>query len=260
MLTEETTPRGENTFSPQKILQTLRRRMWTIVLVVVVFAASTLAFSLYQEPTYEASVKMLVGQRSPGGPNLGGDVTGLQELTLTVAEVVPTMRVAEEVVEQLNLSGLSARGVLANMSVEPEPGTMVINVSYKASGPDADLPQRVQLIADTIGEVSSRTVSDVSLGANPVRVTIWQSATLPENPISPNPERNFVIALLLGSLLGVGLAFLLEYVDDSWTSPDEVEEVSGIPTFGVIPAFGVSASKRTWFFASILASKKEGER
>jgi capsular polysaccharide biosynthesis protein len=61
---------------------------------------------------------------------------------------------------------------------------------------------------------------------------------------------------LLGSLLGVGLAFLLEYVDDSWTSPDEVEEVSGVPTFGVIPAFGVSASKRVWF----LASKKEGER
>ena len=232
MLPEKTTPREQSTFSRERVLQILRRRMWTIVLVVVVLTASTLGFSLYQEPTYEASVKLLVGQQSPGGPNLGGDIGGLQDATLTVAELVPSMPVAQGVVEQLNQPELSAGEVLANMSVEPDPGTMFINVSYE----DSD-PKRAQLIANTIGQVLSERVSEVSLGANGITATVWAPATLPQAPVSPDPVRNGVLALVLGSLLGVVLALLLEHIDDSWDSPEEAEEVSGVPNLGVIPRF-----------------------
>jgi hypothetical protein len=40
-------------------------------------------------------------------------------------------------------------------------------------------------------------------------------------------------------MLGIGLAFLLEYWDDDWRSPEEVEQISGVPTFGVIPLFEI---------------------
>jgi capsular polysaccharide biosynthesis protein len=250
MLAEETTPTRANTITVERVLEILLRRVSAIILVTVVITGSALGFSLNQTPTYVASVKMLVSQKSPGGPNLGGDISGLQEVTLTVARAVDTEPVAQGVVEQLNQPELSAGEVLANMSVEPDPGTMFINVSYK----DSD-PQRAQLIANTIAEMSSQKISDVMLGANPIVARIWQPATLPENPVSPNPVRNGIIALLLGGILGVGLAFLLEYVDDSWNSPEEVEEVTGVPTFGVIPAFAISASKRVEFSAGT----KEGE-
>jgi capsular polysaccharide biosynthesis protein len=250
MLAEETTPTRANTITVERVLEILLRRVSAIILVTVVITGSALGFSLNQTPTYVASVKMLVSQKSPGGPNLGGDIAGLQEVTLTVARAVDTEPVAQGVVEQLNQPGLSAGEVLANMSVEPDPGTMFINVSYE----DSD-PQRAQLIANTIAEMSSQKISDVMLGANPIVARIWQPATLPETPVSPDPVRNGIIALLLGGILGVGLAFLLEYVDDSWNSPEEVEEVTGVPTFGVIPAFAISASKRVEFSAGT----KEGE-
>jgi capsular polysaccharide biosynthesis protein len=250
MLAEETTPTRANTITVERVLEILLRRVSAIILVTVVITGSALGFSLNQTPTYVASVKMLVSQKSPGGPNLGGDIAGLQEVALTVARAVDTEPVAQGVVEQLNQPELSAGEVLANMSVEPDPGTMFINVSYK----DPD-PQRAQLIANTIAEMSSQKISDVMLGANPIVARIWQPATLPENPVSPNPVRNSIVALLLGGILGVGLAFLLEYVDDSWNSPEEVEEVTGVPTFGVIPAFAISASKRVEFSAGT----KEGE-
>jgi capsular polysaccharide biosynthesis protein len=250
MLAEETTPTRANTITVERVLEILLRRVSAIILVTVVITGSALGFSLNQTPTYVASVKMLVSQKSPGGPNLGGDIAGLQEVTLTVARAVDTEPVAQGVVEQLNQPELSAGEVLANMSVEPDPGTMFINISYK----DSD-PQRAQLIANTIAEMGSQKISDVMLGANPIVARIWQPAMLPENPVSPNPVRNGIIALLLGGILGVGLAFLLEYVDDSWNSPEEVEEVTGVPTFGVIPAFAISASKRVEFSAGT----KEGE-
>jgi capsular polysaccharide biosynthesis protein len=237
-------------YSPQRILQTLRQRVWTIVLVAAVAAGSALGFSMLQTPTYEASVLILVGQETTGDTNLGAaDVTDLQELALTVAKAVPTTPIAETVVEQLDLQEGSAGEVIKNVSAEPDPGTMFVNVSYR----DSD-PERAQLIANAIGKVLSEKISVVSVGANAITATVWEPATLPETPVSPDPIRNSIIALVLGSLLGVVLAFLLENVSYGWNSRDEVEEVSGVPTLGVVPKFRVSTRRK-----EILA-RKEGER
>jgi capsular polysaccharide biosynthesis protein len=250
MLSEETTPRGGSTYSPQRILQTLRKRMWTIMLVATVTAGSALGFGLLQTPTYEASVLILVGQETTGDTNLGAaDVSDLQELALTVAKAVPTTPIAETVVEQLDLPEGSAGEVIKNVSAEPDPGTMFVNVSYK----DSD-PERAQLTANAIGEALSEKISEVSVGANAITATVWEPATLPETPVSPDPIRNGIIALVLGSLLGIVLAFLLENVSDSWNSRAEVEEVSGVPTLGVVPKFRVSARRKE------ILSSKEGER
>ena len=251
MLDEQATPLGVNTISLERILQTLLRRIGAIILVTVVITGSALGFSLAQAPTYQASIKMLVGQKSTESANLNGDVAGLQDLTLTVAKAADTMPVAQAVVEQLNLPGQRAGEVLQNMRAEPDPGTMFVNISYTSSD-----PKEAQLTANAIGQVLSGKISEVSLGANAITATVWAPATLPEIPVSPDPVRNAVIALVLGSLLGVALAFLLEYVDDSWGSPEEVEEVSGIPTFGVIPKFDVLASRT----GEVLASKKGSEQ
>jgi capsular polysaccharide biosynthesis protein len=245
-------------YSPQRILQALRRRMWTIVLVAAVTAVSALGISLMQTPTYEASVMILVGQKTTSDTNFNtADVSDLQELALTVAQAVPTTPVAETVVERLNSQEVSATGVLNNISAEPDPGTMFVNVSYK----DTD-PERAQRIANTIGKVLSDKISEVSVGANAITATVWEPATLPETPISPDPIRNVLIALVVGSVLGVILAFLLEYVSDRWNSRDEVEEVSGTPTLGVIPKFKLPARRKVGASArrrAILANK-EGER
>src|SRR5918997_40106 len=137
MLAEETTPSRGSIYSPQRILQTLRRRMWTIVLVAAVTAGSALGFSLLQTPTYEASVLILVGQKTTDDTIFGAaDVSGLQELAVTVAQAVPTTPIAGTVVERLDLQEKSAKEVLNNISAEQDPGTMFVNVSYKDSNPE----------------------------------------------------------------------------------------------------------------------------
>ncbi len=174
------------------------------LLIGEAFAVITLAvlviplvISLHQTPTYEATVKMLVGQKDTDFL-LEVHRDG-QDLALTVADVADTMPVAKAVVEQLNLPELSAREVLANTSAEPEPGTMFVNISHTSSDPN-----RAQLIANTIGEVTSRKISDVTLGGEPLAAEVWAPATLPKTPVSPNPVRNMLLALATwGSLLGL---------------------------------------------------------
>jgi capsular polysaccharide biosynthesis protein len=112
-------------------------------------------------------------------------------------------------------------------------------VTYTDSDPD-----RTQRIANTAGQVLSERISDVSPGGSAVTATVWDAASLPDSPISPNPVRNILLALLVGLMIGVGLALLLDYLDDDWSSPEEVERISGVPTFAVVPSFKVRKIKK----------------
>jgi capsular polysaccharide biosynthesis protein len=204
-LTEETALGRGSMYSPQLILQTLRQRMWTIMLVALVTTGAAIGFSLLQTPTYESSVLILVGQKTTGDTNSGPDVADLQELTLTVAKAVPTTPVAEAVVERLEAPPEGGAGeVLANSSAEPDPGTVFVNVSYK----DSD-PKRAQLIANTIGIVLSKKIPEMTLGANSITATVWEPATLPETPVSPNPVRNGLLTLVIGLVLCAGTVVAL---------------------------------------------------
>lgn len=61
-------------------------------------------------------------------------------------------------------------------------------------------------------------------------------AEVPTSPVTPTPERDTALALVLGALLGVGLAVLFEYRDDSVKSKDEMAEViRPLPVLGAIP-------------------------
>jgi capsular polysaccharide biosynthesis protein len=48
----------------------------------------------------------------------------------------------------------------------------------------------------------------------------------------------------VGVLIGTGLALLLEYKDPSWRSAEALEQISGVPTFGVIPDFTSSSDSK----------------
>jgi protein tyrosine kinase modulator len=139
----------------------------------------------------------------------------------------------------LKMPGESAGALLGKLSAQQDPGTVFIDVTYK----DSD-PKRAQLVVNTVGQVFSRQVSGLSPNVGGVTATVWEQATPPESPVSPDPARNGVAALALGILLGVGLALLLEHLDDSWDSPEEAERISGVSTLGVIPKVRVAAREK----------------
>ncbi len=231
---------GGSFFSLKDFLRVIWQRLWVIVLSAMVLGAAALAFSLLQVPTYQASIKVLVGQKqeeaTPG--TFAGDVMALQEITLTMAEAVNSRPVAEATIEELDLK-TTPEALLGSMRVEPVEETQFIRIDYR----DTD-PERARETANTIGEVFSDQVSEVSPSASSLTATVWEPAVTPVAPVSPNPVRNTFLALVLGVMIGVALAFLLEHLDDRWRSPEEAEQVSGVPTFGVVRAFKVPRSAR----------------
>jgi capsular exopolysaccharide synthesis family protein len=67
---------------------------------------------------------------------------------------------------------------------------------------------------------------------------IIQTADVPGSPISPNPVRNGVLALMVGIALGVGFAFLRERLDDRLKTVHEAERRLGVPVLAAVPHVG----------------------
>lgn len=228
---------GDYILSLGELFQVIRRRLWVIALVVVLLTGAAVGYSLSQTPQYEASIKILVGHES-GIIDSPNEAVGLQQLTQTMTEAVNSRRIAQAVVERLNMD-TDLRQFFDRLTVEQIPDTQFIQVEYR----DPD-PERARQVADAVGEEFSEQIAGVDPGTNAITATVWEPAVAPDVPVSPTPLRNGLLAMALATILGVGLAFLLEYLYDTWRSPEEAEQISGVPTFGIIPQFDVGKAKK----------------
>jgi succinoglycan biosynthesis transport protein ExoP len=84
--------------------------------------------------------------------------------------------------------------------------------------------QRLNELRVTNGDRNSGNVSTV------------EEARVPREPIGPQRVRNIIMALLLSLGVGVGLAFLLDYLDDTLKSVEDVDRYLHLPTLALIPA------------------------
>lgn len=81
-------------------------------------------------------------------------------------------------------------------------------------------------------------------GSRPDNIKIASSAVTPSTPIGPQRKRNILVAFLLSLAAGIGLAFLLDYLDDSVKSSDDIGRHLGLPTLALIPHYLGSEKRR----------------
>ena len=73
------------------------------------------------------------------------------------------------------------------------------------------------------------------VGVDSSNIHIVDRAALPLFPFKPNVRLNLLLAIVVGLMGGIGVAFLLEYFADTITNPDQISERFQIPILGVVP-------------------------
>jgi capsular exopolysaccharide synthesis family protein len=127
--------------------------------------------------------------------------------------------------EQSATRSYSGSRVRANVQSVAEGGLGDINQSIETDRQNLNLyMQRLNELVVTNGDRGGGNVSTV------------EEARLPREPIGPPRVRNIVIAFLLSIGVGIGLAFLLDYLDDTLKSIEDVDRHLHLPTLALIPA------------------------
>jgi succinoglycan biosynthesis transport protein ExoP len=78
----------------------------------------------------------------------------------------------------------------------------------------------------------------------PENLKISTFAMKPAEPIGPQRNRNIIVAFLVSLAAGIGLAFLLDYLDDSIRTSDDVGRHLGLPTLALIPHQATSEKRK----------------
>ena len=97
----------------------------------------------------------------------------------------------------------------------------------------------------------------VTAGLRSNNFRIINAARVPTAPSEPNIPRNLAFALVLGSISGIGLAFLLENMDNTVRTPEQAQAISALPSLGMIPLGSKSGNRGPAGARLALTSSKE---
>jgi receptor protein-tyrosine kinase len=211
------------------LLRVLRRR-WSWVAVGLLLCLAGSAFLTFSAtPQYASSARLYVSTaQSNTADALQSGLLSQQRIT-SYADLVQSQEVSKTVQEDLDLPSSPAGSVTAVVV----PSTVILEIT--ATDPD---PHHAQALAQSYANALSDTIRQLETPAGktvaPIKATIYDSASTPEEPVSPKPVRNLAIGVILGLALGVGMAILRDALDTSISSVDAVTEITAAPLLGSI--------------------------
>ncbi|QWC22576.1 capsular biosynthesis protein [Bacillus haikouensis] len=219
----------EETISLRELMETLKKRMQLILMITLtaVIVSGGVSFFLLT-PVYQSSTQLLVNQSKSEQPayNIGEIQTNLQ-LINTYNVIMKSPAILEKVATDLKLD-LTAAQLNEKIAVASEKDSQVINLSVQ----DTD-PKKAAAIANKTADVFQDEIVKI-MNVDNVSILAKAEVGKDTSPIKPKPLLNIAIAMVVGLMAGVGLAFLLEFLDNTVKTEQEVEKLLGLPVLGSI--------------------------
>ena len=218
----------EQVISISEIIDAVKKRWKIIALTTVLATVVSGIFSFFIiSPTYEASTKIFIGKEGAESEGYNSsDVSMYQNLIKTYSELIKTKDLVNKAIDNSEYD-LSVNNVLNGITVNTLTGTQILQISYQSKSPSI----AKNILESITNEFITKAEELVPNG----NVKILESVEIPKNPVAPNKTMNIAIAFILGMMVGFGIVFLLEYLDNTYKNKEQLEKDLDIPVLGVIP-------------------------
>jgi len=219
----------EETISLKDLFATLKKRallILTITVLAVLVSGVTSFFLL--TPIYQSSTQLLVNQsKDEGTPYNATEIQANLQFIETYNVIMKSPAILDKVIDELELD-MSPAALGEKITVASEQNSQVVKVSVTDEN-----PEMAALIANTVADTFQKDIVKIM---NVDNVSILAKAEVSDqaSPIKPQPLMNIAVALVVGLLLGVGIAFLLEYLDNTIKTEQDIERILEMPVIGVI--------------------------
>ena len=215
----------------REFLQIIKKRSKTIVLITLAIILITVIFNIFiLDDVYEVYTTLMVSSKKDRSSTQDiqyNDILLNQKLVKTYSTIATSNRVMEQVIAELGISA-SPEDLKEKLTVTSVGETEIIKISVL----DKDREFAVDL-ANVTADAFMNEVVDIMKMDN---VQVIDEAQIPEKPVKPRRLLNMVVAAILGIMVGLGVAFLQEYLDNTIKTTEDVEKYLGVPVLGIIPS------------------------
>lgn len=224
----------ENTISLQEIAYALKKRWRLIALITIGITLISAILSFFViKPQYEASTKLFIGKQESQDNNAynSNDVMMYQQLMKTYAELAKTSDLVTKAVDNagLDFNNKQIKELLKDLQATPSADTQILDLTYKGENPE-DVLKITEAITNEFISESKKLIPNGN-------IQIIQAPQLPAHPVSPNKALNIIVAFLLGLMVGIGVVLLLEYLDNTFKSREDLEKTLDLSIIGTIPDY-----------------------
>lgn len=214
--------------SLQEYSRILRRRGWIIVLTTLLTAAAAFAVSYVQEDMYRATVFV---STVPARPDWGLGNTA-KDLMRNFAANIQTPEIAQRVIDRAQLDQ-NPYDFLSNVTVSADSSDFTIRIEARSQ--DGEVAKQMALtLADEFVDERTAYYAQQDKGDR-IEVKI-RSRAIGYEQYQPKPIINALAGAVLGFLLGLGIVFVLTWMEaDLLRTPSAVERTLAVPVLGAIP-------------------------
>jgi capsular exopolysaccharide synthesis family protein len=223
---------GEDAVELGEYLDILRRRWLGVLIIALTALALASAVTLAMPKEYTATTRLFVAVAAESATDLAQGSSFAVKQMSSYAEVATSPQVLTPVIEQLGLR-VSSEELAKSVEATAPANTVILEIAATDRN-----PARAAQIANAVGQ---RLTSAATLltpkrqdGTEAVQVTTIAPAEVPEQASSPKILQNLGLGLIIGLLLGVGVAVLRHVLDTKVRNESDVRALTDSPILGVV--------------------------
>ncbi|WP_342601400.1 Wzz/FepE/Etk N-terminal domain-containing protein [Psychrobacillus sp. FSL H8-0483] len=243
----------EETISLQELFKVIKKRLLLIIstFVLAVTIAGIISY-FFLTPIYQASTQILINQKEFDQNQFNSqDIDTNLQLINTYNVIIKSPVILSKVIDNLDLN-MTPDLLNKKITVNSEQNSQVINVSVE----DTDSQKAVD-IANMTADVFQEEIQSL-MNVDNVNVLSPAINVNDMSPVKPKPILNMAIGAVIGLMLGFGLTFLLEYLDTTVKTEQDIEELLELPILGLISPISYKKIKKTK--KSISPNRKRGSK
>lgn len=217
---------NEDVIDLREVFHVLWRKLWALILFLVVGACIAGAATMLMTPKYQATSTIYMFSKETDLSSLASLQIGSQ-LTADYEKLATSRPVVEKVIQQLGLD-MTYEQFVSMIQIANPADTHMLTVTVTSTD-----PQQAANISNTLANALSDRVEEV---IDTDRPNMVEEAVVPEDASSPSLKKNVVIGALLGFVL-VAVVILVQYfLDDTIQTEEDVTKYLGLNTLASIPA------------------------
>ena len=214
----------------EDVFRSLKNNLRLILISTLsVTLVSAIITFFFIPPEYEASTKVYIGKerfKNVSTTYTNEEINMYQRLIKTYSELVKTKDLVRKSISNVG-QDISVNEVLSKLQAISIADTQILQIKY-ASDSREEAYDMVYGITEEFMKLSKKLYPKGN-------VHIIQQPIVPEVPVGPNKKMNVAIGALLGMMIGLGVTFLKEFINNTYSNKEELERDLEIPCIGIIP-------------------------